>query len=141
VGMTATQASAWLPTACAALPMSSSLVGSLLHGSLAMNMACRRSLTGVALRIDAVDIGKLAVVGGPRRMILGVRACGGNLFSGCARQEAGTQWQSRDGSAGSYDSRAPGVCSATTSAQGVSAKKVTAPLTQFDLIILIFFVV
>lgn len=116
MGMTATQASAWLP-------MSSSLVGSLLHGSLAMNMACRRSLTGVALRIDAVDIGKLAVVGGPRRMSLGARPCGGNLFSGCARQEAGTQWQSRDGSAGSYDSRASGVCSATTSAQGVSAKK------------------
>lgn len=144
-----THASAWLPTACASLPsptMSSSFVGSLLQNSLGINMACR-SLGGVALKIDTVEIGHAAgflstgrhelehfcwrdnrKLAGPRRMLLSTRACGGNLFSGSARQDGGMQWQSRNTTDGNYNSRASGVCSATTSAQGVSANKVPRPL-------------
>lgn len=131
-------AGAWLPTASAcSTTMSSSLVGSLLQNSLGMNMACR-SLGGVAFKIDAVEIGQVWTTGerlcctierrfpSPRRTLFSTRACGNNLFSGkgSARQDAGTQWQGRSATDGSYNSRASGVCSATTSVQGVSTSKV-----------------
>jgi len=133
---------------------SSSFVGSpLLETSSGLTMACRRSLSGVAAlqAYSAVEIGSGARFLSPGREhlwskhewrllqnhvcraspLFSTRACGNNdnLFS---RRDSGTQWQASR-NASHDNSRASGVCGATTSSQGVSANKVSFTVFPFTL--------